>query len=162
FPQDGEYDIQLRLARDRNEHLEGLREEHELEVLLDRRRMALFTVQPPKTERDHQTADLGLKARIRVSAGPHQLGVAFLKDSSSLLETKRQPYQAHFNFHRHPRVTPAIFQISITGPYNATGHSETPSRRRIVISQPNDVRGEEGCARRILTTLMRRAYRRPV
>ena len=48
FPQDGEYEIQLRLARDRNEHVEGLREPHELEVLLDRERRASFTVTPPQ------------------------------------------------------------------------------------------------------------------
>ena len=48
FPQDGEYEIQLRLARDRNEHVEGLREPHELEVLLDRERKASFTVTPPE------------------------------------------------------------------------------------------------------------------
>ena len=89
FPQDGEYDVQLRLTRDRNEHVEGLREPHELEVLLDRERMASFTVMPPRTEREHQTVDEGLKARIRVTAGPHQVGVTFLKGPSSLLETKR-------------------------------------------------------------------------
>ena len=48
FPQDGEYEIQVRLTRDRNEHVEGLREPHELEVLLDRERMASFTVTPPR------------------------------------------------------------------------------------------------------------------
>ncbi len=42
FPQDGSYEIQVRLARDRNEHVEGLREPHELEVLLDRERVALL------------------------------------------------------------------------------------------------------------------------
>ena len=62
FPQDGEYEIQLRLARDRNEHVEGLREPHELEVLLDRERKASFTVTPPKSETDHQTADAHLKS----------------------------------------------------------------------------------------------------
>ena len=48
FPRDGEYEIQIRLTRDRNEEVEGLRESHELEVLLDRERMNLFTVAPPK------------------------------------------------------------------------------------------------------------------
>ena len=47
FPQDGEYDVQVRLARDRNEHVEGLHEPHELEVLLDRERVESFTVKPP-------------------------------------------------------------------------------------------------------------------
>src|SRR4029077_19716364 len=54
FPQDGEYEIQLRLARDRNEHVEGLRERHELAVLLDREQKASFTVTPPKSEAERQ------------------------------------------------------------------------------------------------------------
>ena len=162
FPRDGEYDVQLRLTRDRNEHIEGLREQHELEVLLDRERMALLKVTPPKGEREHQTADETLKARIRVKAGPHKIGVAFLKNPSSLLETKRQPYQAHYNMHRHPRITPALYQVSITGPYDAGGPGDTPSRRRLFVREPKGAGEEEACAERILSTLMRRAYRRPV
>jgi hypothetical protein len=162
FPQDGEYEVQLRLARDRNEHVEGLREPHELEVLLDRERRASFTVRPPRSEAEHQTADAHLKARIRVAAGPHRLGVAFLKGPSSLLETKRQPYQAHYNMHRHPRITPALYQVSITGPFGPAGGGDTPSRRRIFVCQPQGPEDEEACARRILAALLRRAYRRPV
>jgi hypothetical protein len=162
FPTDGEYDVQIRLTRDRNEHVEGLREPHDLVVLLDRDQMALFTVTPPKTESEHATADLGLKSRIRVAAGPHKLGVTFLKKPSSLLETKRQPYAAHFNFHRHPRISPAIYQITITGPYDAKGPGDTPSRRRILVCEPKEPGEEEACAKRILSTLIRRAYRAPV
>ena len=162
FPQDGEYEVQLRLARDRNEHVEGLREPHEVEVLLDRERKASFTVMPPKSETDHQTADAHLKARIRVTAGPHGLGVTFPKNPSSLLETKRQPYQAHYNMHRHPRISPALYQVSITGPYAPQGHGDTPVRRRIFVCEPKGPGEEESCAERILSTLMRRAYRRPV
>jgi len=162
FPQDGEYEIRLRLTRDRNEQVEGLREPHELEVLLDRERRASFTVTPPQSASDQATADAHLKVRIRATAGPHKLGVTFLKDSSSLLETKRQPYQAHYNMHRHPRISPAIYQVSITGPYDAKGHGDTPSRRRIFVCEPKEPGEEEACARRILSTLMRRAYRRPV
>jgi hypothetical protein len=162
FPRDGEYEVQLRLARDRNEHVEGLREPHELEVLLDRERKASFTVSPPKSEGDHQTADAHLKARFRVTAGPHRLGVTFVKEPSSLLETKRQPYQAHYNMHRHPRITPALYQVSITGPYSPGGPGDTPSRRRLFVCEPNGPGEEDACAGRILSALMRRAYRRPV
>jgi Protein of unknown function (DUF1592)/Protein of unknown function (DUF1588)/Protein of unknown function (DUF1585)/Protein of unknown function (DUF1595)/Protein of unknown function (DUF1587)/Planctomycete cytochrome C len=162
FPMDGEYEIQLRLTRDRNEHVEGLREPHELEVLLDRERKASFNVTPPKSEREHQTADEHLKARIKMTAGPHKLGVTFVKDSSSLLETKRQPYQAHYNMHRHPRITPALYQVSITGPYGLGGQGDTPSRRRIFVSMPTGPGTDEACARRILSNLIHRAYRRPV
>ena len=92
--------------------------------------MASFTVTPPVDKENHRFVDANLKARITVTAGPHDLGVTFLKNPSSLLETKRQPYQAHFNMHRHPRISPAVYQISITGPYEAKGTSETASRRR--------------------------------
>jgi hypothetical protein len=76
--------------------------------------------------------------------------------------------------HRHPRISPAIFQVSITGPYYAEGNegeerrtkgegpkADTPSRRRIFVCEPKGPDEEEACARRILSTLMRRAYRRP-
>src|SRR5256886_6308392 len=161
FPQDGDYEIQIRLTRDRNDEVEGLHEPHEVEVLLDRERTATFTVAPPK-DRNFDKVDQHLKARIPVTAGPHQLGVTFLKNPSALLETKRQPYQAHFNLHRHPRIAPAIYQVSINGPYGAKGPGDTPSRRRIFVCQPTKPAEEEPCAARILTTLMRRAYRRPV
>ncbi|WP_165252993.1 DUF1592 domain-containing protein [Paludisphaera soli] len=162
FPQDGEYEIQIRLARDRNEHVEGLSDPHELEILLDRERLAGFTVSPPRSEGDHQTADAGLKARIRATAGPHRLGVTFVKRPSSLQETKRQPYHARYNMHRHPRLSPAVYQVSITGPYAPEGPGDTPSRRRIFVARPNAPEDEDDCARRILASLVRRAYRRPM
>lgn len=48
FPQTGQYEIRVRLMRDRNEHVEGLTRPHELEVLLDRERVAQFTVRPDR------------------------------------------------------------------------------------------------------------------
>jgi mono/diheme cytochrome c family protein len=191
FPRDGEYEIQIRLTRDRNEEVEGLREPHELEVLLDRERVRLFTVAPPKGDKNFEKVDAHLKVRVPVTAGPHQLGVTFLKNPSSLLETRRQPYLARYNMHRHPRLGPAIYQVSINGPYDAKGPGDTPSRRRVFVSYPGkpversaglrsgvfgnnvgrrvgdrrpegEVLGEDACAERILSTLMRRAYRRPV
>jgi mono/diheme cytochrome c family protein len=163
FPQGGEYEIQLRLARDRNEHIEGLTEPHELVVLVDRRQVASFTIKPPRGPKGHQTADQHLKARIDVTSGTHRLGVTFVKKPSSLLETKRQPYQAHFNFHRHPRISPALYQISITGPYSQqSGPADTSARRRLFVTRPAAPEDEEPAARQILSTLARRAYRRPV
>ncbi|MEK6234086.1 MAG: DUF1587 domain-containing protein, partial [Planctomycetales bacterium] len=93
-PQDGEYDVQVRLARDRNEEIEGLRGTHELELLLDRKRIGLFTVKPPR-DKNFSVVDAHLKTRVKVAAGPHDVGATFLKFPSSLLETKRQPYHAH-------------------------------------------------------------------
>ena len=47
FPVNGDYEITIRLSRDRNEHVEGLLESHEVELLLDDQQVQLFTVAPP-------------------------------------------------------------------------------------------------------------------
>jgi hypothetical protein len=171
FPRDGEYEIQIRLTRDRNEEVEGLREPHEVLVLVDREQVKSLMVAPPR-DRNFDKVDAHLKVRLPMKAGPHQIGVTFLKNPSSLIETKRQPYQARFNMHRHPRLTPAIYQISINGPYESASPGDSPSRRRIFGSGtgvplvPFDSDGRDARAtneaEQILSTLMRRAYRRPV
>lgn len=165
FPRDGEYEIQIRLTRDRNEMVEGLHETHELEVLLDRDTAARFQVGPPKGNRDYETVDAHLKARIPVKAGLHEVGVTFIKNLSSLVETQRDPYQARYNMHRHPRLSPAIYQVSVTGPYSsreAGEMGETASRRKIFVCYPKNPSEENACAERIVSAFARRAYRRPV
>ena len=211
FPRDGEYEFQIRLTRDRDELVEGLSEPHEIELLVDRERVHLFTVRPPQRPGASQTSSAGqaaqasgsgqapaanadapptthaavdrhLNIRVPITAGPHAVGVTFIKKPSLLLETPRQPYQAHFNSYRHPRVQPAIYAISIVGPYAPAAtftrtastaasvrparaaHVESPSRQRIFVSRPltSTSAEEDRAARKILSTLMRRAYRRPV
>ena len=162
FPVDGDYEIVVRLTRDRDEQVAGLRETHQLELLLDRERVGLFDVVPPRHVGDHSAVDKHLKARIPVKAGPHWLGVTFLKKPWAVLETDRKPYQAHFNAYRHPRVQPGVYEVSITGPYDARGPGDTPSRNRIFVCRPSGPEDEENCVRSILSTLMRRAYRRPL
>jgi hypothetical protein len=167
FAQDGEYEIQIWLARDLEGQVAGLREPrpHELMVLVDRQQVATFTVEKTAGA-DTTVLDKDLKTRVTVTAGPHEIGVTFLKDGSSLVETARQPLQSHYNERRHPRTGPAIDQISMTGPYGATGAKDTPSRRRIFVCRPEGDKPspgrEDACAERILTTLMQRAYRRPI
>jgi hypothetical protein len=162
FPRDGEYEIQIRLTRDRNEMVEGLHETHELEVLLDRDTAARFQVSPPKGNRDYETVDAHLKARVLVKAGLHEVGVTFIKNSSSLVETQRDPYQARYNMHRHPRLSPAIYQVSVTGPYASQEAGETASRRKLFVCYPKNPGEETACAERIVSAFARRAYRRPV
>ena len=162
FPRDGEYEIQVRLTRDRNEVVEGLHETHELEILLDRAVATQFKVGPPKGDRDFEKVDAHLKARVSVKAGAHGIGVTFLKNPSELGETKREPFQARYNMHRHPRLTPAIYQVSITGPYESQAAGDTLSRRKIFVSYPTKPAEEDACAERILSAFVRKAYRRPV
>ncbi len=161
FPQDGEYEFQIRLARDRNEEIEGLNGTHELELLVDQERVALLTVAPPKIPKDFESVDAKLKVRALVKAGLHEVGVTFVRHAGSLLERKRQPYPVAFNMHRHPRLSPAVYQMSINGPYNSAGPGDTASRRKIFVAVPKAASEEEECAEKIFSNLTRRAYRRP-
>src|SRR4029450_5684659 len=103
---------------------------HELMLLVDRQPVANFTIQKAAGA-DATMLDKDLKARVTVHAGPHEIGVTFVRDGSSILETARQPLQSHFNDRRHPRSAPAIDQISITGPYQAKVWENTPRRARV-------------------------------
>jgi mono/diheme cytochrome c family protein len=102
--------------------------------------------------------------RIKVSAGPHVVGVALVDRVRSAGVD-----EAYSDFRIDSAFTApgSVQSIVITGPYNATGLGETPSRRRIFVcrpeGRPSSPRGDEGfCARKIVTNLARHAYRRPV
>jgi hypothetical protein len=163
FAQNGEYDIQIYLARGYSGDVDGLKDTqpHEIKVLLDRTPIGEFTIQRPENG-DDSLIDKNLKIRVPVTAGPHQVGVTFVRNSSSLIETPRQPLQSRFNERRHPRVTPAISQVSITGAYAPQGAGDTPSRQRIFVCRATDTSDETACAKKILSTVMRRAYRRSI
>ena len=166
FPLDGDYEIQVRLSRNRNENVEGLTEPHDLEISLDGERVGVFTVTPNRNQMGiyyaDEDVDRGLQVRIPVTAGPHNVTATFLPKNSALVETTRQPYQAFFNMDRHPRVQPAVRSVSIAGPFDRTASGATPSRTQIFQCHPESLEEETRCARTILTTLARRAYRRPV
>jgi hypothetical protein len=171
FPQSGDYEVQVLLTRDRNEEVEGLYKPHQIQVLLDRRVAAKFTVKPPPGRLNFQIVDANLKSRLHVSAGRHQLGVTFLRQAVSLEDTKRKPYLAHFNFHRHPRLGPAVYQVTVTGPFQPSGVGNTRSRRTIygehldstgkLVPRLNVDLGDE-LATQIISRLLRNAFRRPV
>lgn len=155
FPRSGEYEVQVRLQRDRNEEVEGLKGQHQLQVLLDREIKAEFTIRPAK-DKNHETVDAHLKTRFHVAGGEHDLGVTFPQNGAPVLERLRQPYKVSFNFHRHPRLNPAVYQVTITGPMNAEGSpGDTPSRRLLFGNGRTD-------PVEILKPIMRRAFRRQV
>ena len=96
-------------------------------------------------------------------AGPHVIGATFIPKTSALLETERQPYDAHFNQDRHPRIQPAVYSVSIGGPFDATGAGDTPSRHRhLRLPCRRNRQARNGAPRRSSPTLARRAYRRAV
>ena len=162
FPATGDYEISARLARDRDEDVEGLTRPHEMEFLIDGRRVALFDVKPAPRGDDERNVDKHLRKRLSVAAGERDVAVTFLKDSSVLLETQRQPYLARFNYYRHPRTQPAVYSLTIVGPYSAQRPGRTASRDRIFTCRPESPSLEEPCAREIIARLTRRAYRRPI
>lgn len=180
FPVDATYEFQVRLYRDRNEHVEGLgrqgrgqdsvSETHELELTVDGERVKVFTIQPltartsddDPREYDDSHVDKDFDIRIPMKAGAHEVAVAFLNKPAALLETVRQPYPVAFNMDRHPRQRPAVYSVMITGPFDAAGVSDTASRRRIFTCRPASAAQEAACAKRIVSTFTRRAYRRPV
>ncbi|MEO0475809.1 MAG: DUF1592 domain-containing protein, partial [Planctomycetota bacterium] len=169
FPRSGEYEVQVRLTRDRNEEVEGLVGTHQLEVLLDRERIGGFKIAKPKQKVANHFDDTKLRLRVYVEAGPKDVGVTFIDQGSPVQETRREPLNVNYNFHRHPRLTPAVYQVSITGPYldeeadqAADTTTDTPSRQRIFSIYPDKQDAFEASAREILSRLARLAYRRPI
>jgi len=162
FPVDGEYEFSVRLARDRNEHVEGLRGKHEVLLLLDGEPLQTFPVAAPPIGKDHQHVDAHLKLKVHVKAGPHTVAATFPRKAFPVIETERQPYEAHFNFYRHPRIQPAVYSVTVNGPFTVTGAGASPSRKRVLVCTPTGAADEETCAKKIVAALARHAYRRPV
>jgi hypothetical protein len=82
------------------------------------------------------------------------VGITFVEHSEALDETLVRRRM------RSRGTLPAIAMATIRGPYDATGPGETPSRARLFVCRPSTAAAEEPCAREILQTLARRAYRR--
>ena len=162
FPLDGEYEIKVRLQREEEGDILGsLGELHRVDLRLDGARIQLFQIgrenpkEPiaPGKEAYIRTADEGLDVRIPVKAGARVVGVTFVRD--------RLQAEGLNQFVRLEDRMPYLGSVVISGPYNPTGPGETVSRKKIFVCQPGGADGD-ACARRILSTLARRAYRRPV
>jgi hypothetical protein len=110
-------------------------------------------------------ADENWNVRVRVPAGEHRVTLTFLRNTGALDETPRlpflKPYPAAVNT-PETRMGIHLRSVEIAGPYAPTGAGSSPSRRRIFTCTPAAPSEELGCARTILSTLARRAYRRPV
>src|SRR5207245_10626321 len=55
-----------------------------------------------------------------------------------------------------------VSSVTVGGPYNPTGAGDNPSRARIFVCHPSGPGQERACAEKILATVGRRAFRRPV
>ena len=149
FPLDAEYEIQVDLAS-------APREQHQLEVTVDGERKGLITIGNAGGGRGGRGGGAPTQFRIAVKAGPRLIGVTFVQHTEALDEGTLRARQ------RSRGTQPAIGAVTIRGPYNGTGPGDTPSRERIFSCRPQSAAEEPACAKQVLTTLMRHAYRRPV
>jgi hypothetical protein len=97
--------------------------------------------------------------RLSVKAGPHTIGIAVIEGRrAGGIDDAYSDYRVNSQF----AVGGGVSTLVITGPFNATGAGDTPSRSRIFVCHPANASDEDPCARKILTTLARRAFRRPL
>jgi hypothetical protein len=197
FPADGDYQIKLSLLKLSFGQVFGEGAEgEELEVTLNGTRVKLFKLDEvpmffmrqspgshpekpkpadPIEERVKMTPDIRLEFTLKVKAGPQTIGVAFLnKNYTANEDLVRRPvsstYDVFIGMQYGYSTAPHLSRVVITGPYNPTGISDTPSRQRVFICRTTESRrssseiaaSEGGCARQIIASLARRAYRRPV
>ena len=186
FPLNGTYSFTLRLERNYVDYVRGLSDAHDIDVRMDGKLLKRFTVggsdkgmAAPSTfsgnisgdrewERYALSADDGMEVRVPVSAGSHVVGVSF-PDEPGEQEGVLQPPQTGYAFAvDETAISPTGFRgpsldaLAIKGPFDSLGSGDTESRRRIFVCQPRKAADEGACATRIVSSLARRAYRRPV
>jgi mono/diheme cytochrome c family protein len=177
FPVDAEYTIKVLLRRQEYDYIVGMGEKHQLDFRLDGVRVKRFNVGgeakgmtnpenfagntqgDPEFEEYMHTADAHLEVRVPVKAGPHEVSVSFVRrfwEPEGVLQPPQTGFGRTTNEYYHGN--PAVEFVSIGGPYGVPATGDSPSRRKVFICQEKEI----GCARKILSTLAARAYRRPL
>ncbi|HET7609196.1 MAG TPA: DUF1587 domain-containing protein, partial [Gammaproteobacteria bacterium] len=166
FPSDGEYEVNI---ADMFSHIWGNDSEFEntVVVTLDGKTVYETTLGGEEDTRAYDQVQNGVMEKVNgrlkdirfaATAGPHKVGVTFKRRTFAESDDQLQAFVPGGGQDRVFRV--ASFEVS--GPYNPTGLSETPSRDKIFSCHPSRGDDEELCAERILTELATRAYRRPL
>ncbi|MGE0392355.1 MAG: DUF1592 domain-containing protein [Vicinamibacterales bacterium] len=165
FPVDAEYLIKFQTVTGY-----GISEDEDnfVEVAIDGARVFYAAVPQPKARGNDDEASTNFEVRIPIRGGLRTIAITLLETTVAQAEDYLQPYlrPPGVSVFKHARLGgyagPHVSLLSFTGPLNATAPGDTPSRRRIFSCTPASRAEEEPCARRILTSLARRAYRRPV
>ena len=179
FPLDGEYSIQLRLKRTQNEYIRGLGSHPQpIDVRLDGARVKLFDeagvrkgtppaegytqddLGDPEFEKNSLDGDGTLEARFFATAGVHVLAFAMPARRWDADESFVLPAGANPDEERGGNI--AIKTVEIAGPFGAKASEESASRKKIFTCRPTTEAEVEPCATKILSSIARRAYRRPV
>jgi hypothetical protein len=165
FPVDATYEFNVVLLQNIVGYVPGLEWPHELEISIDGERVFIAEVGGPQDLKlsdtnlalTKETLDKRLRTRVAVKAGPHDVGVTFLRKNSAQSDEPLQPFTRNLDLQDMNGV-PTINFMQVTGPYDVAGSGDTPSRKKIFVCGTRD----DACARRVLTTVARHAYRRPV
>ncbi len=189
FPVDAEYVFKVRLDRTYTGLVRGLNVPNEIEIRVDGVRIGQFTLGGPElgaaasraSTPDYVdasnplfTADDGLEVRVPLKAGLRQVTVTVVNSEAIKPEglgPARIPIWGH-DYDGDIRAPVVVSLLLIGGPYNSQLPEDSPSRRRILVCRPalpGEAVGrgraialaEADCATKILSTLARRAYRRP-
>jgi hypothetical protein len=177
FPLDGEYVFKVRLGRTYAGLIRGLNVPTRIEIRVDGARVGQFTIgggpeffgsdraasDGPEPKSPLQDADDALQIRVPVRAGLRQV-VATMHKGGRIEPEGLGPDRIPI-WNREgdvPSAPIAISSLLIGGPYDGRVPDDSPSRRRIFVCRPAGKADEAACAARILSTLARRAYRRPV
>jgi hypothetical protein len=161
FPADGEYSFKVKGVTGYFTAVLGGVKGEQLEVTVDGTLVKTFDWD---REISNTTGNGRSTPRIPIRAGLHTVGVTFLATNNIPGSEVNKPFQRTMNtpgsipgFLFYPHVG----QVSIEGPYGAGGASDTASRRKIFTCRPASPREETSCARSIVSTLVKHAYRRP-
>jgi mono/diheme cytochrome c family protein len=177
FPRDGTYGVRVQLTRYVGASFDEIPvfdEPQRLELTIDGAPVHVFELlpQPPAEGRGYGAGqnrrglDATWQVRFPAKAGPRRVALAFLNRAPALLENFLEPFHKPVsggpNGYYTTQKGAYLRSVEISGPYDATGPGITPSRERIFICRPTAPANEAACANKILSTLARRAFRRPV
>lgn len=182
FPLDGEYVFTIKMKRNGTvSSIDGIEEdEHQIEVRIDHALVKRFSIggkfpgpdpgtliAPPEDDiegrrlHDYRlNADKDLEVRLPIKAGERLVSVAFTDSAPQAMESVRSGRTG--NAITSSGALPGVDMLYVGGPFNGTTPQETASRQAIFSCRPRTSADEEPCARKIISALERRAYRRPV
>lgn len=170
FPLDGEYVIKVRLWRATADVIKGLEELHQVEISVDGQRVKLATIGGKDEQelsytnsgKSAEEIDARLTVHVPVKAGLRTVVATFMAEGESQDDNILEPFERANLDPLDFRGLPAVDRVIITGPLHATGPGDTASRRLIFVCRPIAQADELPCAKKIISTLARRAYRRPI
>jgi cytochrome c5 len=138
----------------------------QIEVSIDGERVALMTVDRWMSESEPTGLNM-LTDSIYVRAGPRRVTAAFLLRFEGEVDDLIRPIDhtladGQIGIGYGVTTLPHLQRLSILGPYEVTGVSETPTRQRVFTCRPTSPEEARPCAESIVSRLASRAYRRPL